>query len=623
MIEAYAIGVVAKLEDGVTPALLKIIDTLKTTNALMLNFVESVRLASKASDSFAVNMNRAAAASVKMGESSSGLTRASYILDTMVVSSGAVARNMVAASGGIAVGGGRSGGSNYGSAGSAAGRAAGYASAGVLVGGIVGNARIQDENIKSVATSQIDVRKWASGADDLRTREMAYASKYGWATHGDIMPFGEAILESSRLLRTLSPSEQRTMTDATMPYAALEAKLKGVSLPEAMQAFVGLAHQANAYTTAQATPLFESMLQASLTTHASLGQITRASSYVLPGLHAAGGDPSQVLAVLATMMQAGILNTKSGTWVNNLALNALPNSLGSGLFSNKKQNEALHILGLYKGNEAQFYKDGKFDLLKEISIIAEAAKKLKPLEFTAATRSAFGIQGQRAAALFSQSAVLHNLDTLIELGTQSTAPIDVGNAIKSLSTISAADQTIANAKITVMNATNMLQSTVGSGVNMLQGASEWGTTHPVAGTAAVVGAVFGTVVLGKLALAAVASVSTALIAGLSSAAFITVMATGVAFALAAAGGAAIGMLINNAIEATSGKPLGIRLYDWVHGEYNPAAIPPPPSKSEDNHISVHLDGKKISEHVIKRWFTPHANGSSTFNPSAVRQGFAQ
>ena len=643
MITAYAIGVAAKLEDGVTPALLKIIDTLKTTNALMLNFVESVRLASKASDSFAVNMNRAAAASVKMGESSSGLTRASYILDTMAVSSGVVARNMVAASGGIVVGGGRGGGSNYGSAGSAAGRAAGYASAGVLVGGIVGNARIQDENIKSVATSQLDVGKWASGADDLRTREMAYAAKYGWATHGDIMPFGEAMLEGARLLRTLSPEKQIQMMNDAMPYIALEAKLKGVSLPESTNAFIGLAHMAGAYNPGEASKLYEAMLQTSLTTHLSLPAIQRAASYALPSIHAAGGNPSDVMLLLATMMQGGILNTKSGTWLNSLALNAMPNTLGSGLFKNKAQNDALQMLGLYSGNHSNFYKNGNMDLMKIVSLLADARLHMDPQKFGILTGQAFGKQGQRLAGFISQGASHENLLALSALKDSAIAPFDLSEAIKQASVISSADQTIANAKITVMNATNMLQSTVGGGVNMLQSASEWGTTHPLTGTAALVGGVFGTVVLGKLALAAVTSVSTALIAGLTSTAFVGALIGAIVPAMVIAMGVAVlGALSKgdlNGMTDPKGHPGMIfrhvgRGSAWVsispievpNGHLNTAHLGEHFMRAgrgggwvPDINVNVLVDKHKIATALVPA----HNHGSSTFNPAAIRQGFAQ
>ncbi|WP_156883925.1 hypothetical protein [Paraburkholderia sp. SOS3] len=52
------------------------------------------------------------------------------------------------------------------------------------------------------------------------------------------------MLEGSRLLRTLSPDKQKQMMDFAMPYIALEAKLKGVSMTESTDAFIGLSHMA-------------------------------------------------------------------------------------------------------------------------------------------------------------------------------------------------------------------------------------------------------------------------------------------------------------------------------------------------------------------------------------------
>ena len=346
MLEAYAIGVAATLEDNVTPPLLRIIDSLMKANTLMLDFAENVRRMSRAGLSLSGSLGKAAEASTALGDSSAGLTRASYVLDTMAASSADLARNLAAArteGAGMLPTGGGGGGSSRSSRNNRTGKAAAGAAALTILGGVYENARLDDTNASAVATSQLNPADWASGMADLRKREMEYASKYAYASGGRIAPFAEAMLEGSRLLRTLPAAKQGEMMDTVMPYAALEAKLKGVPLPEAVQAFVGLAHQAGAYSKDKAAPLFESMVQASLTSHASLSQIARAASYALPALHAAGANSSDVMMLIATMMQGGIMNTKSGTWLNAMAMNALPNTLGSGLFKNGAQNNALHM----------------------------------------------------------------------------------------------------------------------------------------------------------------------------------------------------------------------------------------------------------------------------------------
>ncbi|APR37866.1 hypothetical protein [Paraburkholderia sp. SOS3] len=131
------------------------------------------------------------------------------------------------------------------------------------------------------------------------------------------------------------------------------------------------------------------------------------------------------MLLVATMMQGGIMNTKSGTWLNAMAGNTLPNTLGSGLFSNRKQNEALHDLGLYRGNQAQFYANGSMDLMKIVSILADDRQKMEPLKFNALLKMAFGTQGQRGASFFSEDTTLQNLHALSGLKDLSQPPMDV------------------------------------------------------------------------------------------------------------------------------------------------------------------------------------------------------
>ncbi len=450
MIEAYAVKVAASLEDGVTPSLLRMIDTLMRANELMVDFSANARKVSAMGLNIGRNFDKAAAGATAFADSVGRLAGTEAILGSMAASSGVIAKNMAmadAASAKVQGGGGYANRMQK--------RASGFL-AGSLLFGVYENANLQDINVTAAMTAQktgADIDPYISM---LRHKELGYAGKFGFATGGRVKPFAEAYLEGARLLRTLPQADQMRMMDMAMPYAAVEAKMKNIPLPEAMQAFIGLAHQAGAYTPDKAYPLFESMLQASLTTHASLGQISRAASYALPALNAAGANASDVMMLIATMQQAGIMNTKSGTWLNNLALNSLPNTLGSGLFKNKNQNEALHKLGLYVGDKSQFYQNGRMDLMKMVSILAEDRLKIKPEEFNALSRLAFGIQGQRAASLFSEDYVQKNLGTLADLRNSAPTPIDVGRLIKQLSTVAKADQTIANANMTIMNASAAL-----------------------------------------------------------------------------------------------------------------------------------------------------------------------
>ena len=655
-IEAYAVSVAAKLEDGVSSGLLRIVANLDRANTGMLEFASNVRAVSRMGLTIGRNLEKAAAGATALGDSASGLTRASYVLDTMAASSADVARNLGAAKaaslglgkipgagapsipgtgGGSRATEGSRGGGDFGkNAAAATGISIAY--------GLYENARLQDTNIKAAATSQIAIPLWIKTADELRKQEFAYARKFAFATGGKVAPFGAAMLESSRLLRTLSPDQQRVMTDTAMPYAAVEAKLKGIPLPEAMQAFIGLAHQAGAYSPQAAAPLFESMMQASLTTHASLNQIARAASYALPALHAAGANSSDVMMMIATMMQAGILNTKSGTWLNAMAMNALPNTLGSGLFKNKLQNEALENLGLYKNGKSQFYKNGQFNLMSEVAILAGAREHMDALKFNAALRQAFGVQGQRAGALFSEPQVLSNLSALRALTNQAQAPIDIAAAIKTLSTIGQADQTIANANMTLMNATGTFMGPANAALDkagtFFGWTADYTKKHPLIGGALDIGAAIGTAaILGKTwtgAKLAVDMVGSKVFAPLTKG--ILGMAKYIMtnpYAMALLGGVAVGTGINYLIdkhltEENGGKPttLGGLYYDRLHhadGSFNWGGIFTlhgetqaeankrlakealsviPPTQTQQTiqvHTKINLDGRKVGEAVTE------------------------
>ncbi|WGS53585.1 phage tail tape measure protein [Paraburkholderia sp. D15] len=664
MINAYAIGVTATLEDNVTARLMGIVDWSDKANASLLELTSTLRKLSGAGISLSRNLDKAAAASTALGDTSGGLTRASYVLDTMAASSADLARNMAAAraegnglGSGMRPGGGGGGGGNDGAPGGASresgsGRVAtgaGVATAGMLYGAYE-NARLADTNVKSVATAQLPFSEWQSSIEDLRSREMEYASKYAWATGGHIEPFAESLLDGARLMRTLSADKQKEMLDHAMPYIALEAKLKGVSMGESTDAFIGLSHMAGAYDPKDAEPLWESMLQASLTSHASLGQIARAASYALPSLHAAGANSSDVMLLVATMMQGGIMNTKSGTWLNAMASNALPNTLGSGLFSNKKQNEALHELGLYKGNKSQFYNNGSMDLMKEVAILAADREKMEPLKFNALLKMAFGTQGQRGASFFSEDTTIANLHALADLKNQSQPPMDIGRMIGQVSTVGLADQTIANANITLMNGTATLMGPINSALkgtgSFFEKTADFTKDHPVAGAALDFGMLFSAAVLGMGAWSGAKGASTMLQKGVTglaknltsgagsllsrAATMLTGEEIGLA-ALASAGGvvaissllaAGIGYMIQRGLDAAASKMTPDQqntFYQGVAGGVpltfgNKVTEPVAPygKVGEWIHNHFYVDSQEVATKMIP----PKSTGPTGMNPSA-------
>lgn len=660
MINAYAIGVGATLEDNVTPGLMRIVEWADRANASLIELAANSRKAASGGAALARNLEKAATASTALGDSSGALTRASYVIDTMAASSADLARNMAAArteAAGMRVPGGGGGGGNNPPPNAAeparssrVGTATGVATAGMLYGAYE-NARLTDQNVKAVATAQVPFDQWQPSIENLRDREMEYASKYAWATGGRIEPFGESMLEGARLLRTLSAEKQKQMMDFAMPYIALEAKLKDVSMTESTDAFIGLSHMAGAYDPKQAQPLFESMLQASLTSHASLSQIARAASYALPALHAAGANSSDVMLLVATMMQGGIMNTKSGTWLNAMAGNTLPNTLGSGLFSNKKQNEALHDLGLYKGNQAQFYANGSMDLMKIVSILAEDRQRMDPLKFNAMLKLAFGTQGQRGASFFSEDTTISNLHALSDLKNFSQPPMDVGHMMQQVSTVGLADQTIANANITLMNGSQSLMGPINAALSTM--GSFFGSTagftkdHPVAGGALDFGLLFGGAVAGlstwkgvksaagwaeksvvglskylaQGAATLIAEAATAITGQQVGAAAVSAFGGQVALSAVILGG--IAYVIQHALDKVTSKMSPddqTRFYQDVAGGeplFGANVTKPAPQTKHDTHVTVKVDSHDVAAHVAKTLVPAKTTGPTGFNPDAT------
>ena len=103
--------------------------------------------------------------------------------------------------------------------------------------------------------------------------------------------------------------------------AATEARLKGTSLEESMSALIGLAHMTKEYSPEQIKKLAPAFAFLSASNPASLGGIERAASYAVPILQSGlEVDPLETLLLGTALTRAGATNTKSGTWLRNMAL---------------------------------------------------------------------------------------------------------------------------------------------------------------------------------------------------------------------------------------------------------------------------------------------------------------
>ena len=631
-IEAYAVAVSAKLEDGVTPALLRIIDTLERANILMLDFAKNARDMSRLGLNIGRNLDKAAAGATALGDAAGSLTRASYVLDTMAASSADLAKNMAAAkaeSAGIGRGGG--GAAMAGAARARRGESfAGHAAKDATIGtlGLVGygvyeNAKLNDILTRAVMTDGTPISQQGAAIGAYRTRIMREAGRYGYAAHG-LVDFADAYLSSSRLLRGMPQAQRMGIVDTIMPYAAQEAFLKQISLNESLSAFVGAAHMAGAYSQKDIAHILPALISTSMATNASMSRIESAAGYAVPILRTGLGiDPAQVFTMLAIMQRAGIKNTKSGTWLADLFMNAIPGNLGAGLLHNTRQVQALRHLGLLDAHNHLTYLDkgGHLLPLRMIEQLATGLAKLSPTERAAYMKQAFGTQGSRAGALLEDPKVRAMIPMLEAAASKLENTAQAQQQALNGNPAAKAHQVITNAQLAVTNATATFMGPVNAALSALEPATAasagFAKSHPLVATAAGTGGIFGGLLIGKgvaglsrfmfkqagtmidrLVISAAERVTGAELGGVAlealsaGSAVVATLGVGIAGAIGYGVGHLVSKATDWAVSELTGRrnSLGGWIYDVTH---------PPTHQPTQFHHHIHIDGKKVADVVTR------------------------
>jgi hypothetical protein len=108
--------------------------------------------------------------------------------------------------------------------------------------------------------------------------------------------------------------------------ATTEAMLKGGSTPqEAMTALIGLSHMTKEYSPEAIKKLAPAFAFLSTANPARLASIERSAGYAVPLLQSGLEiDPLESLLLGTALTRAGATNTKSGTWLREMALRAMP-----------------------------------------------------------------------------------------------------------------------------------------------------------------------------------------------------------------------------------------------------------------------------------------------------------
>ena len=208
----------------------------------------------------------------------------------------------------------------------------------------------------------------------------------------------EAVVQGTRLLSPL-PMDQRLSTIGNvLTEAMVEGKLKeGTTVEEATKAMVALAHQGGKYGPEQVAEMAKHFAYLSTTTDATLQSTMRAAGYAVPILRVADFDQGQLLSMITAMQRAGIVNTKSGTWLNSLFEHSFPGTSVMSRIAFEKHESALKTLGLVDANDKQTFlgPDGKPDVFKYMEILGEHVRNMPKNEMMGVFKQLFG-QPRRA-----------------------------------------------------------------------------------------------------------------------------------------------------------------------------------------------------------------------------------
>lgn len=242
-------------------------------------------------------------------------------------------------------------------------------------------------------------------AQSIQNAIFATAQRWGRPV-GDT---SDAALDVIRLLAPRSNADRMTLLPQILDFAAAETRGKpGTTMDEAASIGIALAHQLQDYSPDKIEPVLKAFARLSMATHQSLSQFAQAGSYYLPLLHAGlKMNPTELMAIGAVGSQMG-LRSKSGTWLAQLF--SAPFTADLTGKRGKARRHALIELGLADASGHLIHVTDPLDFLNTLhSHAAGMSKQQRMADF----RAAFGIQGARAASIYTDDTVIKNINDLI------------------------------------------------------------------------------------------------------------------------------------------------------------------------------------------------------------------
>jgi len=271
------------------------------------------------------------------------------------------------------------------------------------------------------------------------------ASRAVWAMHGGNMPdqatqdaeqkqyidiVMKAAGETGKSFKVLSAVAQAEVRQsAGVPWerrmqglpgllaqAASEADLRGegTSVQAAGDSLIAYAHMLKVYDPVEMQKLYPGLSYLAMRSPQTLKRITTAAGYHMPQGGVMEIDPIEEMVLQTGLERAGIQNTKSGTWLRELAQRALPpleDKTKPSVYADKM--DALRELGLVGADgKPTWFTNGKPDELKMLHIAGEHAQNI-PLERRGLLeRYIFGTQGGGAMGVLADPKLLPQLDTM-------------------------------------------------------------------------------------------------------------------------------------------------------------------------------------------------------------------
>ena len=273
----------------------------------------------------------------------------------------------------------------------------------------------------------------------------------------------------------LGASQVSSLIPVYAKFADVQQLMKGTPFEESTKSGIRLAHTAQHYDSESLGKYLDLLTKASLIIPGSLSEVGTALKYS-QGIAktALGINDNNVILLISLLNRLGFSTSRGGTNLVAALTRTIPGVFGSGLLKGRS-NEALRAMNMTdeKGH-SRFFVNGKFDAFAWMRGLSEYVAKTFASKPEAIARQdimknfqrAFGTQGSRVAALFSDPQALTQLKL-------------IGQSFQSYGGVESMQEKFADESVTqkFINAkTNFVSALTEIGWTLLPMATKWLTS---------------------------------------------------------------------------------------------------------------------------------------------------